>query len=134
VVEVVLVDVVPVAPVALVSVVLVVPVMPVPEVSVDDVPVVAGVELELVVAEVSVIAEPVVSLLVVFSFVSFLQPTANTTSARTQRIARLFFISFLSQSSKVGTSPDRECLCLLRSNRGASEKKTPCTGAQGVER
>lgn len=118
---------------ALVSVVLVVPVMPVPDVSVDDVPVVAGVELELVVAEVSVIAEPVVSPLVVFSFVSFLQATAKSTIARMQRTAKLFLIRVPLTVIKGRHLPGGECLGLLGSNRGAMKTKTPCAEAQGVE-
>ena len=87
--------VVPVVDVAFVCVVIV------PDVSVEVPDGIAEVALEPVVAAVSVIAEPVVSLLVVFSLVSFLQPTAKTTSARMQRTAKLFFISFLSLSSRL---------------------------------
>ena len=90
--------VVPVVDVALVCV------TTVPDVSVEVPAGSVEVALEPVVAAVSVIAVPVVSLLVVFSFVSFLQAKAKTTRARTQSTAKVFFISFLSQSSKVGTS------------------------------
>ena len=88
--------VVPVVDVALVCVTIV------PDVSVEVPDGIADVALEPVVAAVSVTDVPVVSLLVVFSFVSFLHATAKTTSARTQRTAKVFFILFLSESSKVG--------------------------------
>jgi hypothetical protein len=92
---------VPVVPEVVVSVVPVVDVMLVcvvivPDVSVEVPDGIAEVELEPVVAAVSVIAVPVVSLVVLFSFVSFLQPNAKRTRAKTQRTARVFFIVFLS--------------------------------------
>jgi hypothetical protein len=118
--------VVPVVDVALVCVIIV------PDVSVEVPDGIADVALEPVVAAVSVTEVPVVSLLVVFSFVSFLQAKAKTTSARMQRTPKVFFISFLSQSSRLAP-PGRGMLWLLGSNRGASESKTPCAGAQGVE-
>ena len=104
--------VVPVVDVAFVCVTMV------PDVSVELPAGIADVALEPVVAAVSVIAVPVVSLLVVFSFVSFLQPNAKTTSARKQRTAKLFFISFLSLSSNL--APSR------------AENASACCGATGV--
>jgi hypothetical protein len=104
--------VVPVVDVAFVCVVIV------PEVSVEVPDGIAEVALEPVVAAVSVIAVPVVSLLVVFSFVSFLQANAKTTSARKQRTAKLFFISFLSLSSNLAVS--------------RAENASACCGATGV--
>ena len=93
--------VVPVVPEVVVSVVPVVDGMLVCVVIVPDVSVavpdgIAEVELEPVVAAVSVTAVPVVSLVVLFSFVSFLQPNAKRTRARTQIATKVFFIVFLS--------------------------------------
>jgi hypothetical protein len=68
--------------------VLIVSVVPVMAVSVDG----AEVELEPVVAEVSVTAVALVSLVDVVSVDSFLQPKAKRTRAVTQRTASVFFI------------------------------------------
>jgi len=78
-------------------------------VSVELVPVMAvpvagaAVELEPVVAEVSVTAVLLVSLVVVLSVDSFLQPKAKSTRAVTQSAASVFFIcsSLLIQTSAI---------------------------------
>lgn len=118
--------VVPVVDVALVCVIIV------PDVSVEVPEGIADVALDPVVAAVSVTDVPVVSLLVVFSFVSFLQATAKTTSASTQRTAKVFFISFLSHHQKVGTPRAGNASVCWGATKVPVKTKTPCAEAQGV--
>jgi len=92
-------------------------------VSVELVPVMAvsvigaAVELEPVVADVSVTVVALVSLVLVFSVVSFLQPKAKRTRAVTQSAASVFFIcsSLLIQHRR---SPGGERTRPLREQQG----------------
>jgi hypothetical protein len=59
-----------------------------------------------------------------------LQAKAKTTSASTQRTARVFFISFPLRHQRLAL-PGGECLCLLGSNVGASENKNALRRSAG---